>query len=639
MNYPIAIENVCPEIDCGRFPAKAEINSKFYVNAEIFKSGHDIIYAVLKYRKKGKRKWNAIPMENKSDDIFKAFFIPESTGYYEYIIEAWKDSYGSMLNDIIAWHSAGEDISEDLNSIHNIIKYAYSKSINEDKKYLKESIKKFTSMDIEGKLALLNDIKFSSIIKKYQKKEEKSIYCKKLELISDPEYGIYASWYELFTRSQGNNGSGTFRDLILGLDYIKNMNFNVIYLTPVHPVGTTARRGKNGAKTALPGDPGSPWAIGNESGGYYSINSDLGTIDDFDELVKTAGLSGIKIAMDIAFQCSPDHPYVREHPEWFYHRSDGTIRYAENPPKKYYDIYPLNFEIKNKMPLWHEMKNIFIFWISHGIKIFRVDNPHTKPLDFWEWIIKEIKTEYPDVVFLAEAFTKPNLMFELSKRGFTMSYSYFTWRTGHDELIEYFNELNSPPVKNFFRPMLFTNTPDILGKDLDLGRNEFIIRAVLASTLSPLWGIYSGFELCENERLGNTEEYLNSEKYEIKHRDFNKKGNIIDIISRLNYIRSYSNALKKAEGLLFCETTNNKLLAYIRFNDDLSEKVLVVINMDTENIQSGHVRIPLKELGMDENSIFDVNDLLNNNKYKWTGMYNFVMLIPGRRQAHIMVIK
>ena len=640
MNYPIAIENVEPEIDCGRFPAKTVAGSKFYVSAEIFKSGHDLVYAVLKYRKHGKRLWNVIPMEYSGNDMFKSFFITESPGFYEYTVEAWKDSYGSLLNDIMAWQSSGEDITEDFNTLMEIIEYAYSKADKNNKKYIKEHIERLKNPNIDDKLNLLNESNFSSMVKKYQKRVEKSTYCRNLSLVSDLYYGAYSSWYELFPRSQGYNGNpGTLKDVISRLDYIKSMHFNVIYLTPVHPIGITARRGKNGSKSALPGDPGSPWAIGNDSGGYYTINPELGNMDDFMELVSAVRSSGMDIAMDIAFQCSPDHPYVKEHPEWFYHRRDGSIRYAENPPKKYYDIYPLNFEIKNKKPLWNEMKNIFLYWISKGVKIFRVDNPHTKPLDFWEWVIMEVKKQHPHTVFLAEAFTKENLMFELSKRGFTMSYTYFTWKTTPADIMNYFKEILSEPVSYFFRPMLFTNTPDILGKDLWKGRNEFIIRAVLASTLSPLWGIYSGFELCENRPMGDSEEYFDSEKYEIKHRDFDSPGNIKDIISRLNSIRERSPALKEHGKLVFCETTNSNILAYIRMTYDSNEKVLVIINMDTENTQSGHVRLPFDILGIGSGSPFEVDDMLDGCNYQWNGEYNYVKLIPGTRQAHIMVIK
>ncbi len=639
MTAPIAIENVRPEINCGRYPAKTIEGQDFYVSAEIFKSGHDLVYAVLKYRKKGKRRWNIIPMDSNPNDIFTAKFKTDGIGFYEYTIEAWKDSYGSLLKDIQSWYNAGENVEEDLKVIMEIIRYSYNNSRGDDKKFLRSSINEFKKLNVDKKIEMLKDQNFSAIVKKYQKKPEKTGYCKNLGLISDPVYGGYASWYELFPRSLGNDGrSGTLRDLINHLGYVKSMNFNVIYLTPIHPIGITNRRGKNGSRTASPGDPGSPWAIGNSSGGHYSINPELGTMDDFEELVKSAEKLGIKIAMDIAFQCSPDHPYVHDHPEWFYHRLDGSIRYAENPPKKYYDIYPLNFEIKNKKALWNEMRNIIIYWINHGIRIFRIDNPHTKPLDFWEWLLNEIKSRYPDVVFLAEAFTKENLMFELSKRGFTMSYTYFTWRVTPEEIISYFSELNSEPLNYFFRPMLFTNTPDILGKDLWKGRNEFIIRAVLASTLSPLWGIYSGFELCENDHLGDTEEYLNSEKYEIKHRDFDSPGNIKDIISKLNIIREENPALKTHGNIYFCETTNNSILAYARYSQDFKNIVLVILNMDTDNVQSGYVRVPLGTLKIN-NYIYDAVDVLNNNKYKWNGEYNYVRLIPGKRQAHIMVIK
>ncbi len=626
---PIAIENVKPEIDCGRFPAKTINNTEFKVSAEIFRSGHDLIYPVLMYRKY-KGKWKSIAMKKIMNDFYEATFIPRDVGIYEYTISAWKDMYGTLIKNIKAWLSANEDVTADINDAINVIEDAYKKSKGKDKKILKNALEEVYISDLNKKIDILNDDDLAITVKKYQEKIDKTDY-KKLKLIVDPDYGAYGSWYELFPRSIGK-----IDDLIRHLDYVKSMNFNVLYLTPIHPIGLKNRRGKNGSRYANENDPGSPWAIGNSLGGHYSINPDLGGMDDFKRLLKEAYNKNIMIAMDIALQCSPDHPYVKEHPEWFYHRPDGSIRYAENPPKKYYDIYPLNFEIKNKKPLWNEMKRIFMYWISLGVRIFRVDNPHTKPFDFWEWLITEIKKDHPDVVFLAEAFTRENVMFELSKRGFTMSYTYFTWKITKNEITQYFNMLYSEPYKFFFRPMLFTNTPDILGMDLSKGRNEFIIRAVLAATLSSLWGIYSGFELCENERLDGTEEYLNSEKYEIKRRNFNSDNNIRDTIKRLNLIRENMSALKSGK-IKFCNTDNDKIIAYARYNDE--NKIIVILNPDTENVQSGFVDVPLNEFSMDSNAIYDVYDELNMNNYKWSGNYNYVRLIPGKRQAHIMVIK
>ncbi|AAT42653.1 alpha-1,4-glucan--maltose-1-phosphate maltosyltransferase [Picrophilus oshimae] len=626
---PVAIENVTPEIECGRFPAKIVVNSKFTVTAEVFRAGHDLVYPVLMYRKLKKR-WRSVAMKGTGNDLYEASFTPDEPGIYEYKISAWKDSYGTLIRNINAWLGSNEDVEQDLIEAINLIKDAYKRSSGNDKKIIKRYLDDLINSDLNKKVMILNDNNFSSIIKKYQKKIDKTDY-RTLRLIADPEYGGYGSWYELFPRSIGN-----FNDIIKHLNYVKSMNFNVLYLTPIHPIGITNRRGKNGSRISDKNDPGSPWAIGNDSGGHYSINSDLGSLEDFKNLLRSAREKNIMIAMDIALQCSPDHPYVRDHPEWFYHRPDGSIRYAENPPKKYYDIYPLNFETKNKMALWNEMKNIFLYWISNGVKIFRVDNPHTKPLDFWEWLINDIKRDHPDVVFLSEAFTRENLMFELSKRGFTMSYTYFTWKLTKGEITEYFKKLYSYPYNFFFRPMLFTNTPDILGRDLSMGRNEFIIRSVLASTLSSLWGIYSGFELCENDRLDDTEEYLNSEKYEIKRRNFNSDNNIKDIIARLNSIRDEMPALRSGK-IKFCETDNDKIIAYARYNNE--NKILVVLNLDTMNVQSGFIRVPLNDFSMDLNSIYDVHDVLNNNHYKWSGEYNYVRLIPGKRQAHIMVIK
>ncbi len=633
MKDPIAIENVKPEIDCGRFKAKSIKNSEFNVEAKIFKAGHDVIRARLKYRKI-KGKWNYINMENNNNDTFTASFIPSDTGVYEYTVDAWKDMYNTTLKNIESWLSAGEDVSEDINTALKIINNIYGKSNESEKRFISDFLEKINNLNVSSKIDLLRDNYIEKIIYKYQEKNEYTEYYKVLKVISDPDYAQFASWYELFPRSYGN-----FNNLVNHLDYIKSLNFDIVYLTPIHPIGTTNRRGKNGNKVSSKNDPGSPWAMGNSSGGHYSINPDLGNIDDFKNLIREIRNRNMDIAIDMAFQCSPDHPYVTEHPEWFYHRTDGSIRYAENPPKKYYDIYPLNFDIDDKNDLWNEMKNIIEYWINNGIKIFRIDNPHTKPFDFWEWLINSIKVKYPDVIFLAEAFTRENVMYELSKRGFSMSYTYFTWKNNYDDIINYFKELYSYPLLRFFRPMLFTNTPDILTRDLWNGRPAFIIKSILASTLSPLWGIYSGFELCENNSLNGTEEYSNSEKYEIKHRDFNAPGNIEGIIANLNRIRRDNESLQTLGNLCFCESNNKNIIAYVRYSNDKKNKLIIVINLDSLNVQVATIKVPLYILGMPSDSTYKVNDILNGNDYVWNGEYNYVRLIPDKRQAHIMVIE
>ncbi len=629
----IAIENVYPEIDNGLFYAKKTINDRLDVYADIFKAGTDKIKPYLLYRKKGNIKWDKTEMEYLNDDRWHGSFILDEIGIYEYKIIAWTDIYITVLKKLESWYRANESIKSDLFDIINILKSIEKNSLKKDRDIIEEKINLIKNSDDYEAINILNGDKLKNIVLKYQEKKDYTEY-KSLYVFSDRKIANFSSWYELFPRSYNN-----FKGVENQLTYIKNLGFDVLYLTPIHPVGITSRRGKNGSRTSDSGDPGSPWAIGSSEGGHYSIDKHLGTFDDFDHLLKKAKSMGIEIAMDLAYQCSPDHPYVKDHSNWFYKRPDGTIRYAENPPKKYYDIFPLNFDTVDKKNLYSELKNIIVFWIKKGIRIFRVDNPHTKPFSFWSFVMKSIKNDYPDVVFLAEAFTREKIMYELSKIGFSMSYTYFTWVNTYDEIKNYFNKLYSYPYNLFFRPMLFTNTPDILPESLKNQNSEaFITRSLLAGTLSPLWGIYSGFETCENTPLNNnSEEYLNSEKYEIKNRDFTKPGNIGNIISKLNKIRIENDALKTFN-LIFCDNNNKNIISYLRYNNEKTNIIIVVINLDINNIQCDIIKIPLKALNINETATYDVIDLLDNSKYTWHGEYNYVRLIPGYRNAHILKV-
>lgn len=419
------------------------------------------------------------------------------------------------------------------------------------------------------------------------------------------------------------------------------MGFDVLYLPPIHPIGKTNRKGKNNSPVAQPGDVGSPWAIGSEEGGHKSVHPQLGTIEDFVSLVNKAKEYNIEIALDLAFQCSPDHPYVREHPEWFKWRPDGTVQYAENPPKKYEDVLPLNFETENWRELWEELKSIVVFWIEKGVRIFRVDNPHTKPFRFWKWLIEEIKRDYPDVIFLSEAFTRPKVMYHLAKAGFTQSYTYFTWRNTKREFIEYLTELTQTEVREYFRPNFWPNTPDILPEHLQFGgRPAFMMRLVLAATLSSNYGIYGPvFELCVSEALPGKEEYLNSEKYEIRYWDWDQPGNLKDFIARVNRIRRENPALQTTWNLKFFEVDNEYILFYGKVNEDLSNIILVVVNLDPHHTQSGWVRVPISELGIEPNQPYLVHDLLSEDKYIWQGEYNYVELNPHVIPARIFRVR
>jgi starch synthase (maltosyl-transferring) len=456
----------------------------------------------------------------------------------------------------------------------------------------------------------------------------------------DREKAGFSAWYEMFPHSASPvpGQHGTFKDCEARLPYIAELGFDVLYLPPIHPIGITNRKGKNNTITATTGDPGTPWAIGSAEGGHKAVNPRLGTLEDFKNLVAKSKEFSIEIAMDIAFQCSPDHPYVKEHPEWFLHRPDGSIQYAENPPKKYQDIYPLNFETEHWRELWEELKSIIVFWAEQGIRIFRVDNPHTKPFAFWEWLISGIKKEYPDAIFLSEAFTRPKVMYHLAKLGFTQSYTYFTWRNHKQDITEYFTELSQTPVKDFFRPNFWPNTPDILHEYLQKdGRAAFMARLVLAATLSSNYGIYGpAFELMENTpREPGSEEYLNSEKYEIRNWDLNRPDSLKDFIRLVNKIRRDNPCLQRNRNLWSNSTNNDNLICYSKHTDDLSNIILTVVNLDPHTTQSGNINTPLSSWGFDAGKPYRVHDLLSDKIYGWSGEWNYIELNPAACPAHI----
>ncbi len=631
-NEDIQIENVMPSVDNGHLPARKESESPFNFTATIFCSGHEEVNAIVVIRTRRGDKEIRLPMsQNLNTDQFEAGINGMDSGSYKFRIEAWISDMKSWAKNMTKWLSAGERIDSDLLDGEKKIR-RYSRGITEtDRKKVLEAIKIMKDEPLRG-LSILEP--YMKYVYDKEPKKGKS-FTGWFPLIVQDRNDITCSWYEVFPRSCSPDPgrAGKIRDVIGILDYVRSMGFNVLYLTPVHPIGIAYRRGKNGKIPAEKGDPGSPWAIGSSYGGHKSINPDLGTIEDFKELVKAAEKKGIRIAMDLAYQCSPDHPYVRDHPEWFYHRPDGTIRYAENPPKKYYDIYPLNFYCKNRMELWNELKSIVDFWIDKGIRIFRVDNPHTKPLSFWSWLIQKETVEHPSVLFLAEAFTKPELMYRLSKIGFQLSYSYFTWKNYDWEIREYFTELNSPDKASYFRPVLFTNTPDILPYALQNGgRGAFIMRAILAATISTSWGIYSGYELCENQSLPGKEEYLNSEKYEVKHRDYDSEDSISEIIGKVNEIRTKIESFSIYGNLQFLNSTNPAVLAYARKSDDMD--VMIAINLDPFSTQESMVDIPnsWKCKGR-----IKVHDLYGGGEYEWNDSMNYVKLIPEYMPAHILV--
>jgi len=492
--------------------------------------------------------------------------------------------------------------------------------------------------------AMALDADLLKLIQAHPERDHATRYDKRLSVVVDREKARFSSWYELFPRSCSLDGQrhGTFRDCEDWLPYIASMGFDVVYLPPIHPIGRTFRKGKNNSLPAQPDDVGSPWAIGSAEGGHQSIHPELGTSEDFRRLVSKAAEHGLEVALDIALQCTPDHPYVREHPEWFITRPDGSIQYAENPPKKYQDIYPLNFGTPQWRTLWDELKSVFLFWIEQGVRIFRVDNPHTKAFPFWEWVIAEIKGQHPEVIFLAEAFTRPNVMYRLAKLGFSQSYTYFTWRNTKPELTQYLTELTQTDVSEYLRPNLWPNTPDILPEFLQVGgRAAFMVRLILAATMGASYGIYGpAFELCENAPLrAGSEEYLNSEKYEIKHRDLNSTSSLKSLISRLNGIRKDNPALHTNASLRFHETDNPALICYSKATEDLSSVIIVVVNLDCVHVQAGWLELDLRSIGLDARHSFQGHDLLSDGRFLWQGPRNYVELTPESLPAHILCLR
>lgn len=629
-NYRIIIENVMPVIDCGAFPVKRVAGDSVEVTADIFSHGVEKLLANLLYRKKGGIRWSSEAMALIDNDRWEAAFSVPEPGIYEFTIESWIDRFSQWYGNLAKWSIAGEDITGDVKEgIRLISKHCTprGKSANER---LEKIIGRLQASEGSDAVDYLGKKNVRAFLEGNWNRESLTRLEIIFEVLVDRPVASFSSWYEIFPRSQisGRKKRGTLRDCEKRIPDVKEMGFNVLYLTPVHPIGNTNRRGKNGARYAEEGDPGSPWAIGNRNGGHKAIDPSLGTMDDFTHLVEAAGKAGIEIALDIAFQCSPDHPYVKEHPDWFSHRPDGTIRYAENPPKRYYDIYPLDFDMADWKALWEELKSIFIFWIEKGVRIFRVDNPHTKPFAFWKWLIGEVKREYPDVVILSEAFTRPRVMYELSKLGFSQSYTYFTWKNYHYELIDYFTELYSLPVNEFFRPVLFTNTPDILSENLRInGKPAFMNRAFLAATLSPSWGIYSGYELIENAGIEGSEEYLNSEKYEIRNRNWFAQGNIRDYIKQLNLVRNRLPPLQKLRNLVFLGSDNPNVLVYCRTGK--GSTVLVAVNINPKETQRVNIQIPRELRNSGKEGTVTLMEHMTDAKLTFTESSISVSLAPG----------
>jgi len=640
----VVIENLQPLIDGGRYPIKRIVGEDLVVEADIFKDGHDVVAAILKWRVPGKRAWRETPMNFVDNDRWRGVCTLYDEAINEYTVEAWTDTFRSWQAEFTKKFEAGiSDLQSEALEGAALVEAAAKRARDRaDRKRLLELSRQISTGANSEIHAIAQSGELEVLMATYPDRSAAAQYDPSPRVVVDRPAALIGAWYEFFPRSaEGRRDRGsTFRDCLPRVDDAKKMGFDVIYFPPIHPIGHTNRKGRNNSVTYEPGDPGVPWAIGSEAGGHKAVEPSLGTLGDFDWLQKEVRKRGMEIALDFAINCSPDHPYVKEHSDWFYKRPDGTIKYAENPPKKYEDIYPLNFRCENWRDLWAEMKSIVSFWAGHAVRIFRVDNPHTKPVAFWEYLITGVRQKYPDTIFLSEAFTRPKMMKALTKAGFNQSYTYFTWRNSKRELIEYFIELTQTEMSEYFRPNLWPNTPDILPFVLqDGGRPAFMIRVALAATLSPLYGIYSGYELCENEALPGREEYLDSEKYQYKERDWNAPGNIKDWIARLNKIRKENRALQLYTNLRFHDAENDAILFYSKMTAARDNIILVVVNLDPHRKQNSFVYVPIESFGQMQSDVYEVQDLLSGATYTWRGRRNYVELDPDIQPAHIFLVR
>jgi starch synthase (maltosyl-transferring) len=643
----VVIESLQPKIDGGKYPIKRTVGERVVVEADIHADGHDVLSAVVLYRRDQESAWREAAMRPLVNDRWQGQFDIESLGFYFYTVQGWVDAFQSWSRDTLKKFEAGQDIYVAALLGAQLIQSAATRTRGADSQKLTQftvELKSLSRAGGEAVATLARNAELAALMGRHADRSRATTYDKQLGVVVDREKARYSTWYEMFPRSCAPEPKkyGTFRDCIQRLRYVSEMGFDVLYFPPIHPIGRTQRKGKNNTSQPSPDDPGSPWAIGANEGGHMAIHPELGTLEEFKQLQTKAKEFGIEIALDVAFQCSPDHPYVKEHKEWFLQRPDGSVQFAENPPKKYEDIYPFYFESEYATELCDELKRVVFYWIEQGVRIFRVDNPHTKPFDFWEWLIKEARRKYPEVIFLSEAFTRPKVMHRLAKLGFSQSYTYFAWKNAKWELTQYFTELTQTPLREFMRPNVWPNTPDILTEYLQHGgRPAFISRLVLAATLSANYGIYGpAFELCENRALRQgSEEYLDSEKYQIRAWDISSSDSLRGLISRVNAIRRESPALQSDWSLRFHPLDNDQLIAYSKATEDLSDIILVIVNLDPRYKQSGWVELPLGDFQLAANQSYQVHDLLTDARYLWQGARNYVELNPSILPAHIFKVR
>jgi starch synthase (maltosyl-transferring) len=656
----VVIENVEPELDCGRYAVKREVGDTVTVRADIFKEGHDAIAAAIWYRPEDEETWRESRMAFWDNDRWQGTFPVDRNCRWYFTVVAWTDAFGTWQHDLHKKYDAGQEVLLELFEGAQLLAAAAAEMEDgADRDRLRESLREIVgdeklaaggaiprsawktfSGDVEGgshltvaeRVAAALDPALLELMERYPLRGDLTRYERELPVQVDRVAARFAAWYELFPRSMSDDESrhGTFDDVIRKLPYVQAMGFDVLYFPPIHPIGYKFRKGKNNTLNPAPDEPGVPYAVGSDAGGHKAVHPELGTLEDFRRMVAAAREHGLEIALDFAIQVSPDHPYAKDHPGWFYIRPDGTIMYAENPPKKYQDIYPLNFYGDDWEAQWAEWRDVILHWVEQGVKIFRVDNPHTKPVQFWEWMIREVQKDHPEVVFLSEAFTRPKMMRALAKAGFTQSYTYFTWRNFKGELTEYFTELTQGPMKEYFRGNLFPNTPDINPEFLQRGgRPAHMIRAILATTLSSVYGIYSGFELCEATPLApGKEEYLDSEKYQIKAWDWDRPGNIRPLITRLNEVRRQNPALHEYDNLRFYPADNDNVLFYGKMTEDRTSMVFVCVNLDPFAAHETMLHFPLPDMGIGWHDPWEVEELLTGQRFFWHGGSQHVRLEP-----------
>jgi len=639
----VVIERVAPEVDGGRFPVKRVSGELVEVKADVFADGHDRVRAVLLHRREDEAAWTEVPMRLLGNDCWHAAFAVDAPGRHAYTVTAWIDHFATWRHDLERRPTGDPDLSAVFATGAALVTAAAAQARNMDARRLQAfaDALRGDAPELE-KRRLAADEENARLMDRCAERTFAVSYPRALGVVVDRPLARFSAWYEFFPRSCGEADHGSFRDCEGMLAYVASLGFDVVYLPPVHPVGRRFRKGPNNTLNASVDVVGSPWAIGGPEGGHKALHPALGTMDDFRRFIERAGQHGLEVALDLAFQCSPDHPYVKDHPEWFRRRPDGSIQYAENPPKKYQDIYPFDFESADWEGLWLELKSVVTFWIAQGVKIFRVDNPHTKSFAFWEWLITEIKRDDPDVLFLAEAFTRPRVMHRLAKLGFTQSYTYFTWRNNKAELVEYFTELTQGPGREYFRPNLWPNTPDILNEYLQFGgRPAFMIRLALAATLGASYGIYGpAFELADAEpREPGSEEYRDSEKYQVRRWDLDRPDSLRDFVARVNAIRRDNPALQSDWSLQFHAIDNEQLLCFSKATEGLDDIVLVVVNLDPHHRQSGWVELPLERFGIVPERSYQMHDLLGGARFLWHGPRNYVELDPHSTPAHIFRLR